>query len=144
MLFVSNLISGVDQYKFPSLVHVRSYNYPIIHNQIMQVAVLGTQVVIGGDDGFARLFDTTTGRLLDRLNHSRSEQPHFYCAFSTQFSLHFSWRACPGRHRAFSIAVEDLTHNLSLSDMRTCPSFHDRDCQHRRWSVGGENLVQGQ
>ncbi|KZT12285.1 uncharacterized protein LAESUDRAFT_623922, partial [Laetiporus sulphureus 93-53] len=68
-LFVSNLVSGVDQYKFPSLERVRSYSYPIIRNQIMQVSTLGTQLVIGGDDGFTCLYDTTTGQLLQMLEH---------------------------------------------------------------------------
>ncbi|KZT00255.1 WD40 repeat-like protein [Laetiporus sulphureus 93-53] len=41
-LFISNLVSGVDQYK----------------------------LVIGGDDGFARLYDIGTGRLVQMLEHS--------------------------------------------------------------------------
>ncbi|KZT01496.1 WD40 repeat-like protein [Laetiporus sulphureus 93-53] len=69
-LFILNLISGVDQYKVPSLERIRSYSYPIARNQLMQVCVLGTQLVIGGDDGFARLYDIGTGRLVQMLEHS--------------------------------------------------------------------------
>ncbi|KZS99826.1 uncharacterized protein LAESUDRAFT_667510, partial [Laetiporus sulphureus 93-53] len=69
-IFITNLVNGVDQYKFPSLERLRSYTYPIVHNRIMQIATFGTNIVVGGDDGFARLFDSRTGRLIECLNHS--------------------------------------------------------------------------
>lgn len=53
---------------------VRSYTYPISRNYVMQVSVAGFQVVVGGDDGFARFYDTKTGRLIQMLKHSDGEQ----------------------------------------------------------------------
>lgn len=52
----------------------RSYSYPILRNYIMQVSLFDNEVVMGGDDGFARVFDIKTGRLTQMLDHSDGEQ----------------------------------------------------------------------
>ena len=59
MLWVSNLADGIDQYRFPSLERVRNFHYTVINNHPMQIALCAQLVVVGGDDGFARLFDVT-------------------------------------------------------------------------------------
>ncbi|KZT01432.1 WD40 repeat-like protein [Laetiporus sulphureus 93-53] len=68
-LVISNLETGVDEYRFPSLERVRSYTYPILRNHIMQVGMIGTQIIVGGDDGFARMYESTTGCLIGTLDH---------------------------------------------------------------------------
>lgn len=71
-LFIYNLASGVDQYTFPALERVQSFPQIILRNLPMQVsAIPGNEwVVVGGDDGFARIFDQHTGQLIDRIHHA--------------------------------------------------------------------------
>ncbi|KZT01104.1 WD40 repeat-like protein, partial [Laetiporus sulphureus 93-53] len=73
-LFISNLLSGVDQYRLPSMKQTRSYSYPILHNYMMQVSLFDNKVVMGRDDGFARVFDIRTGQLTQMLDHSHGER----------------------------------------------------------------------
>ncbi|KZT07843.1 uncharacterized protein LAESUDRAFT_650306 [Laetiporus sulphureus 93-53] len=73
-LFISNLLSGIDQYRLPSMERTRSYSYPILCNYMMQVSLFDNEVVMGGDDGFARVFDIRTRRLTQMLDHSHGEQ----------------------------------------------------------------------
>lgn len=41
---------------------------------MMQVGILGSEVVIGGDNGYARLYDIKSGCLLQMLEHSCGER----------------------------------------------------------------------
>lgn len=70
-IFVSNLINGIDQYRFPSLEKIQSFLHVIENNYPLQVssAAKGSLVVCGGDNGFARVFDRRTGQLIQRLEH---------------------------------------------------------------------------
>jgi hypothetical protein len=71
-IFVSNLVNGVDQYTFPSLERVQTFSHHIENNYPLQVATLqqATFVVIGGDSGFARVFERRNGQLFSQLKHS--------------------------------------------------------------------------
>ncbi len=82
-MFVSNLVNGVDQYRFPSLEKIQSFPHAIDTNYPLQVSTVarGSLVVCGGDNGFARVFDRRTGQLIQRLEHEkckRSVMSKFY------------------------------------------------------------------
>jgi len=70
-LFISNLVNGVDQYIVPTMECVKTFPYTITQNYIMQVAVVKETgwIVLGGDNGFARIHDSRTGNFLQRLDH---------------------------------------------------------------------------
>lgn len=74
-LFVTNLIDGVDQYRFPSLEKVQSFPHAIETNHPLQVSTVnqGALIVCGGDNGFARVYDRRTGQLVQRLQHDKRE-----------------------------------------------------------------------
>ena len=54
-LLISNLINGMDNYKFPSLKKIQTFIHPIEVNCILQMRTLlsGNLIVAGGDSGFA-------------------------------------------------------------------------------------------
>ncbi|KAG1895989.1 WD40-repeat-containing domain protein [Suillus fuscotomentosus] len=60
-LLVSNLKDGVDKYTVPTLQRVQSYSHVIIRNAGL--------IFIGGDDGFARIFNYSTGAFRGQLEH---------------------------------------------------------------------------
>ncbi|KLO05670.1 WD40 repeat-like protein, partial [Schizopora paradoxa] len=73
-LYVSNLLDGVDQYRFPNMEKVQSFTHPISVNLPLQVACAarGQWIVCGGDSGFARVFNRRTGQVLQILDHCES------------------------------------------------------------------------
>jgi hypothetical protein len=73
-LFVSNLLDGLDQYTLPTMELARHYPYTIKSNFLMQIATTnqGRWVIVGGDDGFARVFDRSDGTLMQNLEHDES------------------------------------------------------------------------
>lgn len=48
---------------------IRSYPYQIVQNYPMQVVMHGLSVVVGGDDGAVRIFDTTNYHHVEKLCH---------------------------------------------------------------------------
>ena len=71
-IFVSNLIDGVDQYDYPSLIRQKTFKHAIVRNYILQVVVAGegAWLIAGGDSGFGRLFDRCNGELMTQLDYS--------------------------------------------------------------------------
>ncbi|KAG2151554.1 WD40-repeat-containing domain protein, partial [Suillus bovinus] len=62
-LLVSNLKDRVDKYAIPTLQRVQSYNHVILCNVPLQISVAceAGLVFVGGDDGFACIFNYNTG-----------------------------------------------------------------------------------
>ncbi|KLO04090.1 WD40 repeat-like protein [Schizopora paradoxa] len=75
-LFITNLLDGVDQYRFPSMEKVQSFTHPISMNLPLQVATAarGQWVVSGGDSGFVRVYSRRTGQILQVLDHCDKAQ----------------------------------------------------------------------
>lgn len=71
-LLVSNLKDGVDKYSVPSLQRVQSYSHVILRNVPLQISVARQAglIFIGGDDGFARIFNYSTGAFRGQLEHA--------------------------------------------------------------------------
>ena len=74
-LTVSNLCTGLDQYLIPTMEHLRHYPHGIIRNSPLLVATMrdGDWIVSGGDNGFARIFDSNSGQFLHRLEHGSAK-----------------------------------------------------------------------
>ncbi|KLO04551.1 WD40 repeat-like protein [Schizopora paradoxa] len=70
-LFITNLLDGIDQYRFPSLEKVQSFTHPISMNLPLQVttAARGQWVLCGGDSGFVRVYSRRTGQIVQVLDH---------------------------------------------------------------------------
>ncbi|KAI9455841.1 WD40-repeat-containing domain protein [Boletus coccyginus] len=70
-LLVSNLRNGVDKYTVPTLHRSQSYPHNVLVNVPLQISVARQtgMVLVGGDNGFARIFDYHTGAFLDKLDH---------------------------------------------------------------------------
>jgi hypothetical protein len=70
-IFVTNLVTGVDQYTFPTLERVNTFRHNIVHNYPLQVATLqqAAFIVVGGDNGFAHVFEHQNGQLFAQLKH---------------------------------------------------------------------------
>ncbi|KAG2095102.1 WD40-repeat-containing domain protein, partial [Suillus discolor] len=66
-LLVSGLKDGVDKYTIPALTCVQSFNHVILRNVPLQIS--SGLLFVGGDDGFARIFDYTTGAYRGQLDH---------------------------------------------------------------------------
>ncbi|KAG2740868.1 WD40 repeat-like protein [Suillus brevipes Sb2] len=76
-LLVSNLKDGVDKYAVPTLQRVQSYSHVILRNVPLQISVARQAglIFVGGDDGFARIFDYNTGIYRGQLPHgNRGDQ----------------------------------------------------------------------
>jgi hypothetical protein len=71
LLLVSNLINGVDEYKFPSLEKIQTFTHPIEVNCILQTRTLPLYhlIVAGGDSGFVRVFNRISGQLVSEIHH---------------------------------------------------------------------------
>ncbi|KAH9012574.1 WD40-repeat-containing domain protein [Lactarius pseudohatsudake] len=71
LLLVSNLKGGIDEYQFPSMERVQTFTFPTEINCILQSKSLpqGNLIVIGGDDGFARVFNRISGQLVSEIHH---------------------------------------------------------------------------
>ncbi|KAG2115322.1 WD40 repeat-like protein [Suillus discolor] len=70
-LLVSNLKDGVDKYAIPALQRVQSYSHVILHNVPLQISIARQAglIFVGGDDGFARVFDYSSGAYRGQLEH---------------------------------------------------------------------------
>ncbi|KAG6372572.1 WD40-repeat-containing domain protein [Boletus reticuloceps] len=70
-LLVSNLRDGVDRYSLPTMHRAQSYQHTILVNVPFQISVVQESgwVIVGGDNGFARVFDYQTGTFREKLNH---------------------------------------------------------------------------
>lgn len=74
-LVVSNLSNGLDHYHFPSLQRIKGITFTIQKNKILEVAIIPEHgwFLSGGDDGYARIYDSRTGQLLRKLQHEDGE-----------------------------------------------------------------------
>ena len=70
-LFITNLRDGVNRYVLPTMHLAQSYRHTILINAPLQVSVARESgwVVVGGDDGFAQVFDYQTGTFREKLDH---------------------------------------------------------------------------
>ena len=70
-LLITNLCDSVDRYVLPTMHLAQSYHHTILINAPLQVSVAWESgwVVVGGDDGFARVFDYQTGTFQEKLDH---------------------------------------------------------------------------
>lgn len=75
-LLVSNLFNGLDLYSLPTMELKRTFTHAIAHNVILQVVIISQSqwAVVGGDDGFVRIFDMRTGNFLFSLVHGERER----------------------------------------------------------------------
>lgn len=93
-LLVSNLRDGVDKYTMPTLHRSQSYPHNVLVNVPLQISVAWQtgMVLVGGDTGFACIFDYHTSAFLDKLNHGIGEV-HKFLVFDDTW-LFQSWRSC--------------------------------------------------
>ncbi len=70
-LLMSNLKDGIDKYQFLSLEKVQTFSHPIECNCILQTRTLPAcnLVIVGGDNGFARVFNRISGQLISEIHH---------------------------------------------------------------------------
>jgi WD40 repeat protein len=70
-LLVANLHDGVDLYSVPSMQLVKTYSHGNANNAIFKVSFVDRDwLVSGGQDGFARLYHSQSGQLVQKLEHS--------------------------------------------------------------------------
>lgn len=152
-LFISNLINGVDLYAIPNMERHQTFPHAILHNVPLQIAVTheGQWMVLGGDNGFARVYDRWTGQFLHRLDHgteggkliqnvavrnsslhqrSHINHHHHYKAHSeSDASIIVTGSSSPGRSiiKVWSATVSiSLSNLLPLSWLVGCNSIHNR------------------
>ena len=70
-LLITNLRDGVNRYSLPTMHRAQSYNHTILVNVPLQVSVARESgwVIVGGDNGSARVFDYQTGAFREKLDH---------------------------------------------------------------------------
>ncbi|KAG6381506.1 WD40-repeat-containing domain protein [Boletus reticuloceps] len=70
-LLICNLRDGVDRYALPTMHRAQSYHHTILTNVPFQISVTRESgwVVVGGDNGFARIFDYQLGTFREKLDH---------------------------------------------------------------------------
>ncbi|KIK73991.1 hypothetical protein PAXRUDRAFT_176947, partial [Paxillus rubicundulus Ve08.2h10] len=71
-LLVSNLRDGVNKYALPTMHRAQSFHHTILNNVPLQIIVAHEAgwMVVGGNNGFARIFDYQTGAFRGKLDHS--------------------------------------------------------------------------
>ncbi|KIK76288.1 hypothetical protein PAXRUDRAFT_170391 [Paxillus rubicundulus Ve08.2h10] len=71
-LLVSNLHNGVNKYALPTMHCAQSFHHTILKNVPLQITVAREAgwMVVGGDNGFARIFNYQMGAFLGQLGHS--------------------------------------------------------------------------
>ena len=79
-VFVSNLSDGVDQYAVPAFNRVKSFFHPVTKNPPLQVAAAfqNSWLLVGSEDGVARIFDRETGSLIQVLEHEQGTTWHLH------------------------------------------------------------------
>ncbi|KAF7983513.1 hypothetical protein HWV62_21850 [Athelia sp. TMB] len=73
-IMVSNLCDGLDLYSLPTMELKRNFTHAIALNVILQVEIISQLqwAVVGGDDGFVRIFDMRSGSFLFSLVHGET------------------------------------------------------------------------
>lgn len=72
-LLVANLHDGVDLYSVPNMQLIKTYSHGNANNAIFKVSFVDRSwLVSGGQDGFARLYHSQSGQLLQKLEHGSS------------------------------------------------------------------------
>lgn len=84
-LLISNLLNGLDVYSLPAMQLERTFTHTISVNVILQLVVTSPQewVVVGGDDGFVRIFDMHSGNFLFSLLHAERKSSGSVAHFIT-------------------------------------------------------------
>ena len=79
-LLVSNLCDGVDKYTVPTLHQSQSYPHNVLVNVPLQISVVQQtgMVLVGGDTGFAHIFNYHTSAFLNKLDHGTGEVYKFF------------------------------------------------------------------
>ena len=73
-LAIANLDDGLDLYSLPNMQLMKSYSHGTTNDKIFKVAfVANSQIVSGGQGGCARVYDVSSGQLLQMLEHSDGE-----------------------------------------------------------------------
>jgi hypothetical protein len=76
-LLITNLQDDVDRYSLPTMHRAQSYSHTILVNVPLQISVARESgwVIVGGDNGFARVFDYQTGVFWEKLDHGNGKCP---------------------------------------------------------------------
>ena len=89
---VANLQDGVDLYSIPNMQLLNSFKHSSMNDHISKVALInGTQLVSGGQDGAAHLFDCQSGLLVTKLDHSSCKSFIYLSQLVLNLKFH-SWR----------------------------------------------------
>ena len=73
-LVIVNLDDGLDLYSLPNMQLMKSYSHGTTNDKIFNVAfVANGQIVSGGQGGCTRVYDVSSGQLLQMLEHSNGE-----------------------------------------------------------------------
>ena len=104
---LANLVNGVDRYHFPSMDYLDSLEFPVSRPlKLFQVAIDGSQVVVGGERGTVRVFEGATGLVQETLRH-----PEGKCTVrDDDSSLH--WLQWMGRCNAWRYSEPVASYNF--------------------------------
>ena len=70
-LVITNLHDGIDLYSVPNMQLIKMYSHSNVNNTIFKVSFVDSDwLVLGWQDGFARLYDVHSGQFLQKLEHS--------------------------------------------------------------------------
>lgn len=69
---MTNLHNGVDIYILPTMQLVKTYNHGSADTTLYQVVFANKDWVISGsEEGYARIYERSSGVLLQKLDHSQ-------------------------------------------------------------------------
>lgn len=73
-LVVTNLIDGIDMYSMPPGQPLRSFKHNISRNVSLTIAsaLNGSVIIVGSDDGYARVYDLKMGIMTSILQHGNA------------------------------------------------------------------------
>ena len=74
-LLITNLRDSVDRFSLPTMHRAQSYSHTILVNVPLQISVARESgwVIVGGDNGFARVFDYQNGVFQEKLDHGNGK-----------------------------------------------------------------------
>ena len=71
LLVINNLHDGIGLYSVPNMQLIKTYLHDTANNAICKVSFVNRDwLVLGGQDGFAHLYDVQNGQFLQKLEHS--------------------------------------------------------------------------
>ncbi|KAG1736392.1 WD40-repeat-containing domain protein [Suillus paluster] len=122
-LLMSNLKDRVDKYTIPTLQRVQSYNHVILRNVPLQISVARQAglIFVGGDDGFACVFDYSTGTYRGQLAHgNRGDQIIPITSHEGRAGCTVVTGSCFNGHSSMKVWEEGKS--VSMEDNTTSPS----------------------